>query len=370
MSKYKKKIVLAEPLFDNKKSIKLLKEVIESNFVSEGELTKVFEKKISKLLHIKYVSCVTSGTIAIFIALKSLRIKNKDEVLVPNLTYPGTLNAVNLAGAKPILVDVNQNNLLIDINDLKRKINKKTRAIIAVHLSGRGTNITELNKIAKKKKIHLIEDAAEAFMSKKNKKFLGTFGKVGCFSFAPNKILTTGQGGAVVTNDKKIFDEILKLKDQGRTGIKTGGEDSYDSIGYNFKFTNLQAALGLSQLDSIKKRIEKLKNNYKFYKKGIIQNNKIKIFSFELQKGEVPLWTDIKCYNRNKLFNYLKKRNIHARYFWHFINNLKPYKTSSKKFKNSKNLRGKLMWLPSSLSLTNKQLQKICKLINRFYKNN
>ena len=207
-------------------------------------------------------------------------------------------------------------------------------------------------------------------MSKKNKKFLGTFGKVGCFSFAPNKILTTGQGGAVVTNDKKIFDEILKLKDQGRTGIKTGGEDSYDSIGYNFKFTNLQAALGLSQLDSIKKRIEKLKNNYKFYKKGIIQNNKIKIFSFELQKGEVPLWTDIKCYNRNKLFNYLKKRNIHARYFWHFINNLKPYKTSSKKFKNSKNLRGKLMWLPSSLSLTNKQLQKICKLINRFYKNN
>ena len=364
-----KKIVLAEPLINNSESIKILRKVIKSNFINEGKLARLFEKKISKLLKVKYVSCVTSGTIAIFSALKSLGITRKDEVLVPNLTYPATINAISLLGAKPVLVDINKNDLLMDTKDLNRKITKKTKAIVTVHISGRGSNIKKLCKIAKKRKVQLVEDAAEAFMSKINGKSLGTFGKVGCFSFAPNKILTTGQGGAIVTNDRKIYKEILKLKDQGRVGIKTGGEDTYDSIGYNFKFTNLQAALGLSQLISIKNRVQKLKKNYKFYQKEIKQRKALKLFNFDLKKGELPLWTDIICMKRNKLFEYLKKKNIYCRYFCHPINSLKPYKSSFEKFPNSKNLKGKLMWLPSSLNLKKRDLYKICKLINNFYKN-
>ena len=177
----------------------------------------------------------------------------EDEVLVPNITFPATANAVKLTGAKVVLVDVNKNDLLINIDDLK-KITRKTKAIIPVHVSGRGGNILELIKFAKSKRIKVIEDAAEALTSKSGSRFLGTFGDAGCFSFAPNKIITTGQGGIIVTKDKKIFDSLKKLKDQGRVGMTTGGEDKYSTIGYNFKFTNLQGALGLSQLSNLKKK--------------------------------------------------------------------------------------------------------------------
>ena len=236
-----KVIRLAEPFIKKKDSIIKLKAVLDSNFINEGNLTRVFEKKISKLLKVKHVVTCTSGTIAIFLSLKAIGVKRDDEVLIPNLTFPATANAVSLAGAKPILVDVDKNNLLISLEDLIKKISRNTKAIIPVHTSGRGSNIREIIKIAKNKKIPVIEDAAEAFMSKFGRKFYGTFGNVGCFSFAPNKILTTGQGGIIVTNKKKIFKELCKLKDQGRNKPTGNGEDNYDMIGYNFKFTNLQS---------------------------------------------------------------------------------------------------------------------------------
>ena len=365
-----KSIKLAEPFIKKNDSLSILKKVLKSNYINEGKLTRDFEKKISKLLKIKYVITCTSGTTAIFLALKSIGIKNNDEVLVPNLTFPGTVNAVSLAGAKPVLVDIDKKSLLMDLKDLKKKINSKSKAIIPVHISGRGSNINELLKISKSKKIPVIEDAAEAFMSKLNGKNYGTFGIVGCFSFAPNKILTTGQGGLVVTNSNSIFKKLLKLKDQGRVGKKTGGDDNYDLIGYNFKFTNLQSALGISQLKNISWRISKLKKNYNYYSQHIKTNKNFKFMDFQIKDGEVPLWTDVYCEKRNRLFAYLKKNNIICRYFWQPINKMSPYKKNSKNFKNSREVSGKLMWLPSSLSLTEKDLKKVCNYTNKFIKNN
>ena len=361
-----KKILLAEPYIENIKTISLVKKVLKTNFPNEGKLTKLFEKKISKLLGAKYAVTTTSGTISIFLALKAAGIKEGDEVIVPNLTFPATANAVKLSGAKPILVDVNDNNLLINEKNLLKKINKKTKAIIPVHVSGRGSNIKEILKIAKNKKLFVIEDAAEAFMSKKDHKYLGTFGDLGCFSFAPNKIITTGQGGVVVTNNKLFYQNLCELKDQGRVGPTTGGEDKYNSVGYNFKYTNLQAAIGLNQLRTIKQRVNILKNHYKFYKKNLIQNKKLRLIGFDLKNGELPLLTDVYSSNRNKLFNHLKKKKIFCRYFWHPLNTCKPYRQSFFYLKNSEKLRGKLMWLPSSLNLKKKDLLKICNFINKF----
>mgnify|MGYP001156784736 CR=1 FL=1 len=361
-----KKILLAEPYIENKKTISLVKRVLRSNFPNEGKYTKLFERKISKLLGVRYAVATTSGTISIFLALKAVGIGEGDEVIVPNLTFPATANAVKLSGAKPILTDINNNNLLIDEKKLIKKINKKTKAIIPVHVSGRGSNIKEILKIAKRRKIFVIEDAAEAFMSKKNYKYLGTFGDLGCFSFAPNKIITTGQGGIIVTNNKLIYQNLCELKDQGRIGPTTGGEDKYNSVGYNFKYTNLQAALGLDQLRTINQRVNRLKNHYKFYKKNLIQNKKFKLIGFDLKNGELPLWTDVYSSKRNKLFKYLKDKRIFCRYFWHPLNTCKPYKQSFFSLKNSKKLQGKLMWLPSSLNLKKKDLFKICNFINKF----
>jgi len=364
--KFQKKIILGEPLIPHKSALNLYSKVISDNFPNEGIYARKFEKRISKLLKVKYVLTCTSGTIAIFLALKAIGVRKKDEVLVPNITFPATLNAISLSGAKPVLVDVNKDNLLMSIDDIKKKINKKTKVILPVHISGRGSNIKNILEIAKRKKVTVIEDAAEAFMSTFNNKFLGTFGKVGCFSFAPNKIITTGQGGAIVTNDKSIYKKISRLKDQGRVGPTTGGEDNYISIGYNFKFTNLQASLGLSQLDSIEKRVKTLKNHYQFYKKNIKENKNFKIIKFDLKKGELPLWTDVVCSKRNKLFKYLASKKVFCRYFWQPINMCKPYKKSFSGLKNSKDLQKKLMWLPSSLKMNKHELMKVCKLINKF----
>jgi len=360
------KTTFVSPQIDKNDSLKIIKSVLIKNSPNEGNLTRKLEDKISKMLNIKYVIATTSGTVAIFLALKALKIKKGDEVLVPNITFAATINAVNLTGAKPVLIDVNEENLLLDDKKIKKRINKKTKAIIAVHISGRGSNIYKLKRIAKKYNLNLIEDAAEAFGSKIKKKFLGTVGDVGCFSFSPPKIITTGQGGAVVTNKFKLFKEILQLKNQGRVGITNGGEDKYKSVGYNFKFTNLQSALGLSQLKNMNTRKKKLIENYLFYKKNLITNSKFKIFNFDLNKGEIPLWTDVYSSNRNKLYKYLLNCGVECRLYWHPINYIEPYKKSFQVLEISKKLNQKLMWLPSSLNIKKSELSKICKLINDF----
>ena len=361
------KIVLASPNINQKITIQILKKVLGTNYVNQGKQTEKFEKKISKFLKAKYVVTTTSGTTAIFLALKAAGVKYKDEVIVPNITFPATANAVQMTGAKPVLVDVDPKTLLIDLNSLLKKINKKTKFIIPVHISGRGENISKIIKLCKKKSINVIEDAAEAFGSKVKKKNLGNFGIAGCFSFAPNKIITTGQGGIVVTNNEKIYKQLKILKDQGRIGPTTGGEDNYTSYGYNFKFTDLQAALGLSQMKSLNWRIKKLKAIHKFYLKHINQNKNFRIIKFNIKEGELPLWTDVWCNKRNELYNYLKSKNIICRYYWRPLNMTRPYETSFKNLNNSKKLIGKLMWLPSSLDMTYKQQKKICNLINLFY---
>ena len=150
--------------------------------------------------------------------------------------------------------------------------------------------------------------------------------------------------------------------------MTTGGEDKYSTIGFNFKFTNLQGALGLSQLSNLKKRIKILRENYLIYEKNLNQNDNFRLIGFRIKKGEVPLWTDAYCKKRNALFKYLKTKGVTCRYFWHPLNYCKPYKQSFSKFKNSKFFFKKLIWLPSSLDTSNKDILKVCKLINNFYK--
>tara|TARA_B110000008_G_C16977592_1_gene566636 strand:- start:1721 stop:2824 length:1104 start_codon:yes stop_codon:yes gene_type:complete len=362
-----KKIILSNPVINLNTSKKTLNNVLKSNFINEGKQTREFEKKICKLLKVKYAVATTSGTTALFVALRAAGIKNGDEVIVPNITFPATVNAVKMAGGNPVLVDINPLTLLIDEKSLLKKISKKTKFIIPVHVSGRGSNIKKLIKICKNKSLKVIEDAAEALGSKINNKSLGTFGLAGCFSFAPNKIITTGQGGIVVTNSLKLFKNLKILKDQGRVGPTTGGEDRYISSGYNLKLTNLQSSLGLDQIKSIKWRIKRLKEMYKFYLKNINQNERFKIINFKVANGELPLWTDVWCHNRNKLFNFLKKNNIICRYFWKPLNITYPIKTSFKNLPNSKKLQDKLMWLPSSLDMNSREQKKVCDLINLFY---
>ena len=257
----------------------------------------------------------------------------------------------------------------IVLNSLKKKITKKTKAIIPVHISGRSGNLKKIIKIAKKNKIQIIEDAAEAMFSKNQKKYLGTFGICGCFSFSPNKIINSGQGGLIVTNNKKIYKRIKRLKDQGRFLKGTGGDDKHNGLGFNFKYTNLQASVALSQMKELKKRELNLIKNYNFYNKYLNQDNNFYLIGFNIKNGELPLWVDAYCKNRDNLVDVLKSNNIETRNFWFPISMNDFYKNQIKKFSNTKYFHKKLLLLPTSFKMKVKQLYKICNVINEFNNN-
>ena len=290
-----------------------------------------------------------------------------DEVIIFRPYWVSFPDFVSVTGAKPVFVNTDlKKQFEPDFSDLKRKINKKTKAIIPVHISGRAADMESIIKISKKKNINIVEDAAEAFMSKYKGKYLGTIGRLGCFSLTASKTITTGQGGIIVTNDTKLYKKILLLKNQGISGKSNGGNVIHQSVGWNFKFTNLQAAMGLAQLLNIKQRISKLKANNEIYRKELKSIKNIKILDFNLSKGEVPLWTDVYCKNRDQLILFLEKKGIECRKFWYPMHTQKPFKLNKKNFRVSSQINNKLFWLPSSLTLTKKEILLICGLIKSF----
>ena len=353
-------IKFCEPKINTTNTLKKLEIVLKSNFPNENIISKKLSLKLKNKLNVKYASLINNGTASLFCALKVLKLKTNDEVIIPHITFQATANSVINAGQKIVFVKVDEKNLLIDINDLKKKITKKTKVIIPVHVSGKGSNIKEIIKIAKKHNIKVIEDAAEALFSKFENKNLGTFGDIGCFSFAPNKIITTGQGGLIVTNNYKLYKEIKSFQDQGRPYLN---KKIHSSIGFNFKFTDLQASLGLSQMENINTRIRNLRNNYLLYKKNLNNNPNIKLKEFNLKKGELPLWIEAKCKKANLLNKYLRKNKIQSRKLWKPVNESKPFKTKMNINFNVKNY----LWFPSSLNLSKKDISFICKKINKFY---
>ena len=363
----KSKISFWEPIIGSQE-IKNINEALKKNWPNEGGFTELLEKKIEKLLKVKHAVCVTSGTISIFLALKALGVSRGDEVIIPDITFGATAMAVTLTGAKLVLVDVKSDTLSFDFKELNKKINKKTKAIIPVHISGRAAEMNLLMKISRKNKINIVEDAAEAFLSKYKGRYLGTIGKLGCFSLTASKTITTGQGGIVVTNKTDLYKKIKLLKNQGILGKSDGGNVIHESIGWNFKYTNLQAAMGLAQISTIQKRISKAKKINKLYRNELKSVKQIKLLKFNIKDGEVPLWSDAYClHSRDKLIDFLEKNKIECRKYWYPVHQHQPFKDLDKNFKVSSKIHKKLFWLPSSLTLSNKDVLFVCNLIKKFY---
>src|SRR5438132_769227 len=237
-------------------------QVLTSNYINDGEMTEEFARKIAKLVDAKFGVGVTSGTSAIYLSLVALGIGHGDEVIVPDMTFIATANAVSMTGATPVLVDVDLSTLNISVAALEAAITSKTKAVVPVHVSGRAAEIENILRFCRQRELMVVEDAAEAFCSRHNHRHLGTFGQTGCFSFSPNKVITTGQGGVIVTDDEAIFHRLRELKDQGRPVRGTGGADVHDRIGFNFKLTNLQAAVRLGQLEKLAAIVARIRNNY------------------------------------------------------------------------------------------------------------
>ena len=342
-----------------------IKSALDRNFVNEGPLATEFEKKIAHLVRARYAVSATSCTASLFLALKACGMKAGDEVIVPDMTFIATAHAVDLTGAKVVLVDVDPRTLNMDPRGLERAITKRTRAIVPVHVTGRGADMSAIMRIAKKHRLFVIEDAAEAFISKQGGKFLGTIGHAGCYSFSPNKTISTGQGGIVVTNDRKIFEALKPLKDQGRPKRGTGGDDVHFSIGYNFKFTDLQAGAGLGQLMHLKKRVKRMRRNYELYTKLLKDVGDLRIFPRRV--GELPQWTDIETGHRDALEKFLRSRGIDSRKYWHPLHRQRAYQQSDRKFPVSSRLSYRTLWLPSAFTLTDSDVRRVCRAIRTFF---
>lgn len=342
----------------------LVRDVLESNYLNDGDVTTRFESRISELVGAKYAVAVTSGTTAIYLALAGLGIGYGDEVIVPDITFIATANAVTMTGAKPVLADVDPGTLNLSPEAFEAAITPRTRAVVPVHISGRAADMVAILNIAARFGIEVIEDAAEGFMSRHRGRCLGTFGKAGCFSFSPNKTITTGQGGIVVTDDETLQCRLRELKDQGRPVRGTGGDDLHPTLGYNFKFTNLQAAVGLGQLAYLHERIDRMKAIHRGYVHGLSGIDGIQLPGFHLEDGECPQWTDALIERRDAVDDYLRKNDAHCRRFWFPLHTQAPYREPEQRFPNAVRVAARALWLPSAFSLTDDDVSSVCALIS------
>lgn len=361
-----KKIPWYQPLVDDEEK-KLVLEVLNSNYLNDGDVTDLFEKRWAELVNTKHALAVSSCTIGMFLALKGLGVGPGDEVLVPDMTFIATAHAAELTGAHVVLVDVDPQTLTIDVEAAGRTITQKTKAIMPVHVSGRGANMAGILALAKHHNLWVVEDAAEAFMSKQDNKYLGTIGNVGCYSLSPFKMVSTGQGGIIVTDDDALYERLVKLKDHGRPLRGSGGDDIHESIGYNFKYTNLQTAVGLGQLNKVKFRMERIKRTLNLYRKNL-KPGTVNLFPFNDREGELPLWVDGWCERRDELLTHLQNKNTDGRKFWHPIHSQIAFQQPDDHFPNSTKMSPRSFWLPSAFTLTDEDILTVCRQINEFFK--
>lgn len=354
-----------EPWYGKEEKEAIKKYLNSGGWLMEFKKTSELEEMICRFTGAKYCSVVNNGTVSLFIVLKALNIGQGDEVIVPNLTMVATPNAVILAGAKPIFTDIEEKSLCLDVDLVEKAITKKTKAIIHVSLNGRAGELLKLKKLCQKKKIFLIEDAAQAFGSYYQGKHLGTYGVCGSFSFSVPKIITTGQGGALITNDKSLSEKILKIKDFGR---EKSGEDHYLTLGWNFKFTDLQAVIGIEQMKKLNWRIKRKKQIYKLYQKYLGKIPQIKFIETNL-KEVAPWFIDIFVPGNRKLKDYLKSQNIGSRLIYPALNSEPVFKIKGN-FPVSQKVARRGLWLPSSSFLTDQQIKFICQKIKDFYGKN
>ena len=365
MPKYKKFIPVNTPLINNSDALSVSKSIKSGWISSEGPSVKEFEKKIAKFLDRKFGCAVSSGTAALEIAIRSLGLKKNDEVIMPSFTIISNAMAIVKSSAKPILVDVNLSTWNIKLEDIEKKITKKTKCLMIPHIYGLSNDMDEIMKIAKKYNLYVIEDAAEVLGLKYKNKPCGSFGDISILSFYANKHITTGEGGMLLTNNLNLNNNFKDLRNLC-FGSKNNRFNHYD-ISWNYRYTNIQASLGLNQLKRIDKIVKKKHEigNYYFkhfkdIKNVILQPNKLSyckniywVFGIVIKKN-----------NKNNIKEIIKKltsNNIGTRPFFWPMHKQDAFKKKGY-FKNinlpnSEFISKNGFYLPSGLGLTLKELK-------------
>jgi perosamine synthetase len=348
---------------------KYLNECLDSTWISsKGKFIEEFENKFSDYLGIKYSASVSNGTVAIHVALLALGIGPGDEVIVPSFTYIASVNAIHYTGAKPVFVDSTSDTWQMDTEDVKRKITSKTKAILAVHLYGHPCDMDELTIICSDNNLFLVEDTAESFGSKYKEKYVGGFGSISTFSFFGNKTITTGEGGMVSTNDEKLYKKVVHLKGQG---LAEGKEYYHDIIGYNYRMTNICAAIGCAQLERADEIISKKRQIAEWYREFLSglplelhQEGKNIFHTFWM----ITIMIDNED-QRDKLRDYLKQNGIDTRPGFYPVHKMPMYNKPEQHFPVAESLGMRGINLPSYPELEMNDAKYISEQIRDYFKN-
>jgi len=327
--------------------IDYVNDAVRSGWVSSlGEYITKFEKEFASFCGTKYALSVSNATVGLHLSLVALGIDKDDEVIIPDLTFVATGNVVKYVNAKPVIVDIDPDTLCIDANGISKAITKNTRAIIPVHLYGHPADMNKINKIAKENNLLVIEDAAEAHGAEIDGRRVGGFGDVGVFSFYGNKIITSGEGGMITTNNKDLYERLKFLRDHAMSSEKRYW---HTEVGFNYRMTNLQAALGLAQLRRIEDLIQKRIEIFEWYKEGLFNAENISLNSGYTEK------------QRDDFLVKLKEKGIDGRPYFYPLSDMPIF--DSVNTYNTHNIYKIGLNLPSFFDITKEQVLSICKTI-------
>lgn len=359
-------IPVSEPaLIGNEK--KYVLDCIESNWISStGKYVNEFEKQFADFCRVKHAISCCNGTAALHIALLAFGVGPGDEVIVPNLTFVATANAVLYCGAKPVFIDVNEKTWTLDVNLIKGLITKKTKAIIPVHLFGHPADLDPILELARDHGFFVLEDAAESHGAEYNNQVVGGIGDIGTFSFYGNKIMTTGEGGMVVTNNDAFAASMRLYKGQG---MSPENRYWFPQLGYNYRMTNIQAAIGFAQLENIDVHLKKRKeiagwyNTYLNSIPDIILQPQMTWATNVYWMNNIILGKSHKI-DRDRFMLLLKERNIDSRPFFYPMHTL-PYfqQNTEKKFPISEFVGSRGTTLPTYTNLTEDSVKYISEQI-------
>lgn len=369
--------------FIDKSDIKFVKNVLDSSILTNGPKLLEFEDNFRKFTKSKYALGVSNATSALQLSLKALGIKPNDEVIVPDLTFPATANAVLALGAKPVISDVELDTMNISIKSIKKNISKKTKAIIPVHFAGKSCNMDEIIKISNNHSLKIVEDCAHGIGTYYKNKHVGNFGETGCFSFYPTKNITTIEGGMIITNNSKIRDYLISSRNHGinkslkkRYTVGRPWDYNIHELGYNYRLDELRSCLGISQLKKLELLNCKRKNAFKYYNQGLdeisdltvpniddIDNHSCHLYIIRIKKN--------KNKNRDKLFKFLSKKGIITSVHYKPLHHFTIFKKNAvfrDSLVNSSKIYDEILSLPLFPSISKLQQNIVIKSIEEFFK--
>lgn len=363
-------IPVYEPSLDGNER-KYLNDCIDSGWVSSrGKYIDRFETEFAEFLKVKHATTVSNGTVALHLAMSALGITQGDEVIVPTFTYVASVNTIVQCGALPVFAEIEGESLQVSVEDVKRKINKKTKAVMAVHIYGQACDIQSLRDLCDEHGLYLIEDCAEAIGTAVNGKKVGTFGDVSTFSFFGNKTITSSEGGMVVSNSDIIIDKCLRLKNQG---VVAGKRYWHDLVAYNYRMTNLCAAIGVAQLERVDKIIKRKRDIAEIYRSELaglpMQVHKESNGTFHSYWLTSIILDQEFEVHRDGLMTFLENNDIESRPFFYPAHTLPMYEHLAEKtafpLSNSYSHRG--INLPSWPGLCDDQVKEICNCIKNYF---